>query len=63
MLTGSSAEPVRSGPLEGGYRAERILVPQRAVQQRSKGHFVWVVGEEGNEQRPVMSGDGMETTG
>jgi membrane fusion protein, multidrug efflux system len=35
-----------------------ILVPQRAVQQGSRGHFVWVVARESKvEQRPVVVGE------
>jgi len=42
----------------GASRPNGILVPQRAVQQGSKGHFVWVVSKEGKaEQRPVVVGD------
>jgi membrane fusion protein (multidrug efflux system) len=44
--------------LKGAVRPNAILVPQRAVQQGSKGHFVWVVGGDGKaEQRPVVMGD------
>ncbi|MCL5023147.1 MAG: efflux RND transporter periplasmic adaptor subunit [Nitrospirae bacterium] len=44
--------------LKGAIRPKAILVPQRAVQQGSKGHFVWVVGKDGKvEQRPVEVGD------
>jgi membrane fusion protein (multidrug efflux system) len=44
--------------LKGAIRPKAILVPQRAVQQGSKGHFVWVVGKEAKvEQRPVVVGD------
>ncbi|MGE5346215.1 MAG: efflux RND transporter periplasmic adaptor subunit [Acidithiobacillales bacterium] len=44
--------------LKGATRPNAILVPQRAVQQGSKGHFVWVVGGDGKaEQRPVVMGD------
>lgn len=44
--------------LKGAIRPNAILVPQRAVQQGSKGHFVWVVGKENKvEQRPVAVGD------
>jgi membrane fusion protein, multidrug efflux system len=44
--------------LKGSVRPKAILVPQRAVQQGSKGHFVWVVGKENKvEQRPVVVGD------
>jgi membrane fusion protein (multidrug efflux system) len=39
-------------------RPKAILVPQRAVQQGAKGHFVWVVTKESAvELRPVMVGD------
>lgn len=44
--------------LKGAARPRAILVPQRAVQQGSKGHFVWVVGANDMvEQRPVVVGD------
>ncbi len=44
--------------LKGAIRPNAILVPQRAVQQGSRGHFVWVVGGDGKaEQRPVTMGD------
>jgi membrane fusion protein (multidrug efflux system) len=44
--------------LKGAVRPKAILVPQRAVQQGSKGHFVWVVGKETKvELRPVVVGD------
>jgi membrane fusion protein (multidrug efflux system) len=44
--------------LKGSVRPKAILVPQRAVQQGSRGHFVWVVGKESKvEQRPVVVGD------
>jgi membrane fusion protein (multidrug efflux system) len=44
--------------LKGAIMTKAILVPQRAVQQGSKGHFVWVVGKENKvEQRPVIVGD------
>lgn len=44
--------------LKGAIRPKAILVPQKAVQQGSKGHFLWVLGT-GNkvEQRPVTVGD------
>jgi membrane fusion protein (multidrug efflux system) len=42
----------------GVMRPKAILVPQRAVQQGAKGHFVWVVDKEGKgEPRPVVVGD------
>jgi membrane fusion protein, multidrug efflux system len=44
--------------VKGSVRPNAILVPQRAVQQGSRGHFVWVVGKESKvEQRPVVVGD------
>ena len=44
--------------LVGAVRPNGILVPQRAVQQGGKGHFVWVVNKGGKaEQRPVEVGD------
>ena len=43
--------------LKGAVRPNAILVPQRAVQQGSKGHLVWVVGDDHKvEQRPVTVG-------
>jgi len=44
--------------LLGAVRPNSILVPQRAVQQGARGHFVWVVNKAGKaEQRPVEVGD------
>jgi len=44
--------------LHGATRPNAILVPQRAVQQGAKGHFVWVVNKDGKaELRPVVVGD------
>jgi len=44
--------------VKGAVRPNAILVPQRSVQQGSKGHFVWVVTGEGTvEARPVVVGD------
>ncbi len=44
--------------LKGAVRPHAILLPQRAVQQGARGHFVWVVGTDGTvEQRPVTVGD------
>jgi membrane fusion protein (multidrug efflux system) len=44
--------------LNGAIRPNAILVPQRAVQQGAKGHFVWVVDKENKaESRPVTVGD------
>lgn len=43
--------------LRGATRPGAILVPQRAVQQGAKSHFVWVVGKDGKaEQRVVETG-------
>jgi membrane fusion protein, multidrug efflux system len=39
-------------------RPNAILIPQRAVQQGAKGHFVWVVTKENTaDLRPVIVGD------
>jgi membrane fusion protein (multidrug efflux system) len=44
--------------VKGAIRPNAILVPQRAVQQGAKGHFVWVVNKENKaENRPVVVGD------
>lgn len=44
--------------LKGAVRPNAVLVPQRAVQQSSKGHFVWVVDKESKAgQRPVVVGE------
>jgi len=44
--------------LQGAVRPKAVLVPQRAVQQGAKGHFVWVVGAGDKvEQRPVTVGE------
>jgi membrane fusion protein, multidrug efflux system len=44
--------------LHGAVRPNAILVPQRAVQQGSRGHFVWVVDKEGKvDARPIVLGD------
>ena len=43
--------------LLGAVRPNAILVPQRAVHQGAKSHFVWVVGKDGKaEQRAVATG-------
>jgi membrane fusion protein (multidrug efflux system) len=43
--------------LLGATRPNAILLPQRAVQQGAKSHFVWVVGKDGKaEQRAVGTG-------
>jgi membrane fusion protein (multidrug efflux system) len=44
--------------LKGALRPNAVLVPQSAVQQGAKGHFVWVVDKDGKaENRPVTPGD------
>jgi membrane fusion protein (multidrug efflux system) len=44
--------------LKGAVRPRAILVPQRAVQQGPKGHFVWIVDNDNKaEQRPVAVGE------
>ena len=44
--------------LIGAVRPNAILVPQRAVQQGAKGHFVWTVNASGKaELRPIVVGD------
>lgn len=44
--------------LIGAVRPKAVLVPQRAVKQGAKGHFVWVVGADGKvAQRPVTMGN------
>lgn len=44
--------------VKGAIRPNSIMVPQRAVQQGAKGHFVWVVNKEDKaESRPVVVGD------
>ncbi len=43
--------------LTGAVRPGAILLPQRAVQQGSEGHFVWVVDGDGKARpRPVQVG-------
>jgi membrane fusion protein (multidrug efflux system) len=44
--------------VEGAVRPNAISVPQRAVQQGAKSHFVWVANKDGKaEQRIVDVGD------
>lgn len=44
--------------LHGASRPGGVLVPQRAVQQGAKGHFVWVVDKDNKaESRPVAVGE------
>ncbi len=43
--------------LRGAVRPNAILVPQRAVQESSKGQFVWLVNKNSKaEMRPVLVG-------
>jgi membrane fusion protein (multidrug efflux system) len=47
--------------IKGGVRPNAVLIPQRAVQQSPKGHFVWVVEKDNKaEPRPVTLGDAYE---
>ena len=40
--------------IKGAVRPNAVLIPQRAVQQAAKGHFVWVVEKDSKvEPRPV----------
>jgi membrane fusion protein, multidrug efflux system len=44
--------------LLGAVRPNAILVPQRAVQQGAKGHFVWLIDDAGKaEVRPIIVGE------
>jgi membrane fusion protein, multidrug efflux system len=44
--------------LKGAVRPKAILLPQRAVLQGAKGHFVWVINQQGKtEFRDVEVGD------
>jgi membrane fusion protein (multidrug efflux system) len=44
--------------IKGAVRPNAILVPQRAIQQGAKGHFVWVINSQSKaEYRPVVVGD------
>jgi membrane fusion protein (multidrug efflux system) len=50
--------------LTGATRPNSIVVPQRAVQQSAKGHFVWVVNKQSQaELRPVVVGQWSDDTG
>lgn len=40
--------------VSGAVRPNAILVPQRAVLQGSKSHFVWVVGKDGKARERVV---------
>ena len=43
--------------MSGATRPEAIAIPQKAVQQGSKGHFVWVIKDNKAQYRPVTVGD------
>jgi membrane fusion protein (multidrug efflux system) len=44
--------------LKGAVRPNALLVPQRAVQQGGRGHYVWLVDSEGRARlQPVTVGD------
>jgi multidrug efflux pump subunit AcrA (membrane-fusion protein) len=44
--------------LTGAIRPNAVVIPQRAVQQSAKGHFVWVINKDDTaELRPVTVGD------
>jgi membrane fusion protein (multidrug efflux system) len=44
--------------LKGAVRPNAVLLPQRAVLQGAKGHFVWTVDADDKvEQRPVVVGE------
>lgn len=58
--TGNTLRPgqfVRA-KVKGAIRPNAIVVPQRAIMQGAKSHFVWVIDREGKaEQRMVETGD------
>ena len=43
--------------LTGAVRPNAVAVPQKAVQQGSKGHFIWVVKDGKAQYRPVVVGE------
>jgi membrane fusion protein (multidrug efflux system) len=44
--------------LKGAIRPNAITIPQRAVQQSAKGHFVWLVNKDNQvEARPIVVGE------
>jgi membrane fusion protein (multidrug efflux system) len=50
--------------LIGAVRPNAIVVPQRAVQQSAKGHFVWVINkQDAAELRPVTVGEWFDGDG
>ena len=43
--------------LTGAIRPDAVVIPQRAVQQGSEGHFVWMIDKEGKARpQPVQVG-------
>ena len=43
--------------MSGATRPDAIAVPQKAVQQGAKGHFVWVIRDNKAQYRPVTVSD------
>lgn len=44
--------------LKGAVRPNALLIPQRAVQQGGRGHYVWLIDKDGKAQlQPVTVGD------
>ena len=43
--------------MSGAQRPDAISIPQKAVQQGSKGHFVWVIKDGKARYRPVTVGE------
>lgn len=43
--------------MTGATRPDAIAIPQKAVQQGSRGHFVWVIKDNKAQYRPVTVGD------
>jgi membrane fusion protein (multidrug efflux system) len=44
--------------VKGSLRPDAILIPQRAVMQSAKGHYVWTLSHDDTvEFRPVAVGD------
>lgn len=43
--------------LTGAVRPDAVAIPQKAVQQGAKGHFVWVIRDGKAQYRPVIVGE------
>lgn len=43
--------------MNGAERPNAISIPQKAVQQGSKGHFVWIIKDNKAQYRPVTVGE------